>query len=55
MDKALKSISNASSDIKTLTSKGKSIASGDFVSTQMNRADEIAETSEDAEQNIQRG
>ncbi|GAB4320231.1 DNA recombination protein RmuC [Pseudothermotoga elfii] len=55
VDRALKSISNASNDIKTLTSKGKSIASGDFVSTQMNRADEIAETSEDAEQNIERG
>lgn len=55
VDRALKSISNASNDIKILTSKGKSIASGDFVSTQMNRADEIDETSEDAEQNIERG
>lgn len=54
MDRALRSISNASDEIKTLTSKGKSIASGDLVSMQtmqMNKPDEIAKTSEDVEQN----
>lgn len=46
IDKALKSISNASDEIKKLASKGRSIASGD-VSMEMNTADETIKADED--------
>ena len=47
IDRALKSISNASDEIKKLALKGRSIASGDIL-LEMNTADETIKAEQDA-------